>query len=216
MERPRRGTARDAALVPRLATQRLSLYLRQLEALQRAGERMASSRGLAQALGFTDAQVRRDLGYFGQFGYPGVGYRVDELVARARRILGTDRTWPVVVMGAGNLGRALASYRGFARQGFRIVALFDADPARAGERVAGIRVLPPKDLKRVAAREGVRIAIIAVPAEAAQRVCDLLVRAGIQGILNFAPAPLVARRSIVVCGVDLAIQLEQISYQLSR
>src|SRR5438128_1758525 len=120
--------------VPNPAVRRLSLYLRQLESFQRKNRRTISSKQLGESLGLTDAQVRKDFAYFGQFGHPGIGYRVDDLIAQVKRILGTDKTWNVLLVGAGNLGRALLAYKGFDQKGFRLVAVFDADPAKVGKK----------------------------------------------------------------------------------
>src|SRR6187431_1305299 len=120
--------------IPNPAVRRLSLYLRQLETFRRKDRRTISSKQLGGSLGLTDAQVRKDLAYFGQFGHPGIGYRVDELIGQVRRILGTDKTWNVLLVGAGNLGRALMAYRGFDQKGFRLVAVFDADPGKVGKK----------------------------------------------------------------------------------
>src|SRR2546422_11082083 len=128
MEHPR------PELIPNPAVRRLSLYLRQLEAFQRKERRTISSKQLGESLGLTDAQVRKDLAYFGQFGHPGIGYRVDDLIDEVRHILGTDKVWDVLLVGAGNLGRALLSYRGFDSKGFRLTAVFDNDPAKAGKK----------------------------------------------------------------------------------
>src|SRR5687768_12907895 len=127
MEQPRPPES-----VPNPAVRRLSLYLRQLESLKRTDRTTVSSKQLGQSLGLTDAQVRKDLAYFGQFGHPGIGYRVDDLIGQVKRILGTDKTWNVIMVGAGNLGRALASYRGFNNKGFKLVAIFDADASKVG------------------------------------------------------------------------------------
>src|SRR6266436_9157811 len=120
--------------IPNPAVRRLSLYLRQLEAFQRKDRRTISSKQLGESLNLTDAQVRKDLAYFGQFGHPGIGYRVDDLITQVKRILGTDKTWNVLLVGAGNLGRALLSYRGFDAKGFRLTAVFDNDPAKVGKK----------------------------------------------------------------------------------
>src|SRR5881275_2271008 len=120
--------------IPNPAVRRLSLYLRQLEAFKRKDRRTISSKQLGESLGLTDAQVRKDLAYFGQFGHPGIGYRVDDLIGQVKRILGTDKIWNVLLVGAGNLGRALMAYRGFDAKGFRIAAVFDIDPAKVGKR----------------------------------------------------------------------------------
>src|ERR687897_1781011 len=129
MEQPRPES------VPNPAVRRLSLYLRQLEALKRGGRSTVSSKQLGESLGLTDAQVRKDLAYFGQFGHPGIGYRVDELIAQVKRILGTDRTWNILLVGAGNLGRALSAYRGFEAKGFRLITVFDNDPGKVSKRL---------------------------------------------------------------------------------
>src|SRR5262245_30588992 len=176
--------------VPKATVGRLSLYLRQLERFLKDGTKVVSSRLLGNALGITDAQVRKDLGYFGPFGRSGVGYQVELLIQTIRRILGTDRGWPVALVGIGNLGRALVGYRGFRRQGFQIQAIFDTDPAKFGQAIEGIRVDSVDRLAERIAQQKISMAIIAVPAEAAQVVADRLVAAGVQGILNFAPVPL--------------------------
>ncbi len=193
---------------------RLSLYLRQLERMLRDGIEKVSSRRLGEALGISDAQVRKDLGYFGHFGRAGVGYPVEELVKSVRRILGTDHEWPVALVGIGNLGRALVGYRGFRRQGFQIRAIFDLDPQKVGQSIEGICVEPASDLARRVAELKITLGIIAVPAEAAQAIADTLVSAGVKGILNFAPAPISVPDRISLVAVDLAIQLESLSYQV--
>src|SRR3954466_12387268 len=161
-------------LIPNPAVRRLSLYLRQLEAFQRKDRRTISSKQLGESLGLTDAQVRKDLAYFGQFGHPGIGYRVDELITKVKQILGTDKTWNVLLVGAGNLGRALMAYRGFDAKGFRLVAVFDADPAKTGKKVAPFTFQPLTELRETIAREHIRLAILAVPADAAQDVVNQL------------------------------------------
>lgn len=204
--------------IPLLAVRRLSLYLRQLEALARDGRATISSRELGKALGLTDAQVRKDLAYFGQFGHPGIGYRVDEVIQRVKRILGTDRTWNTALIGAGNLGQALLAYRGFERKGFRLVAIFDSDRAKVGsrpDRIENVAVQHISDLPRTVARLKVMLAMIAVPAAAAQAVADQLVSAGVRGILNFAPVALAVPDSVAVSSVDLAVRLEQLSFQVN-
>ena len=169
---------------------------------------------MGQLLGLTDAQVRKDLAHFGQFGYPGIGYRCEELIAAIRSILGTDRAWPVAIVGVGNLGRALLGYRGFEHQGFRIVAAFDADPSKVGMEIEGIRIHPIEDLDAVIRREGIRLGMIAVPASAAQNVANRLVACGIDGIVNFAPVTLANPDTICIVGVDVAIELEQLTFSV--
>lgn len=201
--------------IPVAAVRRLSLYLRQLEAFQQAGTITVSSRQLGDTLAITDAQVRKDLAYFGQFGHPGLGYKVDDLITRIRHILGTDKTWNVVVIGAGNLGRALLQYRGFGKKGFHVVAAFDSNSAKVGQFIGGTPVLPMEDLPRIVQERGVRLALLAVPAESAQEVCNQLARAGVMGVLNFAPINLAPSPPLAVNAVDLAVQLEQLSFQVT-
>ena len=205
-----------SSLIPRATAARLSLYLRYLESLERDGEETTSSRHLGDALGVTAAQVRKDLGYFGQFGFPGIGYRVAELSRVIRGILGTDRAWNVALVGIGNLGSALVRYRGFERQGFRIVALFDSNPRLVGQVLAGVEVHPLERLEDVVRDEKVRLGILAVPADAAQEVADRLVQAGIQGIFNFAPTVINLPENVEYVSIDLAVELEQLTFFVSR
>jgi redox-sensing transcriptional repressor len=198
--------------VPQAVVNRLSLYLRELHHLVRDGNETASSTQIGKLLGFTDAQVRKDLAYFGPFGYPGVGYRCQELIDAIKNILGTNQVWPVVLIGVGNLGRALLGYRGFGNQGFKVVAAFDGDPSKVGRKIDGIDVFPLENLKPTIESQNIRIAILAVPAASAQAVAEKLVEAGINGILNFAPVTLTVSKEIHVVGVDLAIELEQLAY----
>jgi len=202
-------------LVPNPAVRRLSLYLRQLESWQRKGTVTVSSKQLGDSLGFTDAQVRKDLAYFGQFGYPGVGYRVEEMIGELRHILGTDETWNMVLVGAGNLGRAMLAYRGFEAKGFRIVAVFDADPRKIGKKLATLPIQPLTALKATIVAQSIRLAILAVPADHAEEVADQLVDAGIRGILNFAPVTLTLPPKVAVNSVDVAVQLEQLSFYVN-
>jgi redox-sensing transcriptional repressor len=201
--------------IPAPAVFRLSFYLRQLEVFQRAEKHTISSKQLGDALGYTDAQVRKDLAYFGQFGHPGIGYRVEELIAQLRKILGTDKVWNVALVGAGNLGRALIAYRGFLRKGFRLAAIFDADEKKVGQEFGDLTVASMGILPAVTAGQNIKLAILSVPAEAAQAVADKLVAAGIRGILNFAPVSITVPPEISVQGVDLAVQLEQLSFKMS-
>jgi len=206
--------------VPKAVVSRLSLYLRELQHLVRDGNETTSSTQLGKLLGFTDAQVRKDLAYFGQFGYPGIGYRCSELIEAVKGILGTNQPWPLAIVGMGNLGRALIGYRGFQHQGFHILAAFDNDPAKIGKDVDGVPIYHLDDIGRVAKEQRIRLAIISVPAPAAQRVADALVAAGIEGILNFAPVTLNLPKHVRTVGVDLAMELEQLSFavvnQLAR
>lgn len=204
--------------IPAPAVRRLSLYLRHLETTQARNHSTVSSRELSRAVGVTDAQVRKDLAYFGQFGHAGIGYRVDELIARMRQILGADQVRRVILVGAGNLGRALMSYRGFRKKNFDLVAVFDNDASKIGLPTPGLpaeRIRPLDDLPRIVAEQDVRLAVIAVPAPAAQAVADQLAAAGVRGLLNFAPMILQTRPGVTLSSVDLAVQLEQLAFQVN-
>ena len=214
--RPQPGEIPSDASVPKVVVSRLSLYLRELQRLQAAGQQTISSSQLGTLLGFSDAQVRKDLGFFGQFGYPGVGYRCDELIRAMRDILGTNHPWPVVMVGVGNLGQALLGYRGFGRQNFSIQAAFDADPAKVGQTIQGIRIQHIDELPDVVKEKGIRLGMIVVPAERAQEAADRLVAAGIEGIVNFAPVTLTLQPHVQSVSVDLAIELEQLSFAVTN
>jgi redox-sensing transcriptional repressor len=190
------------------------MYLRFLEGLESGQRETVSSSQLARSLGLTAAQVRRDLAYFGQFGFPGVGYKVANLVHELKRILGTDKTWHVALVGAGNLGTALLRYRGFRKQGFEIAAVFDADPKLEGKVISGLTIRSTKDMAKVIRESRIRIAILAVPAEAAEEAAAQCVAAGVHGILNFAPTRLSVPDSVIVHPVDLALQLEQLAFRM--
>ena len=196
----------------RASVGRLSLYLRRLEGLLREGTTKVSSGQLGEALGVGDAQVRKDLAYLGNLGHPGIGYAAPELTAAIRRALGIDREWAVALAGVGNLARALLHYHGFAARGFRVVALFDADPAKVGQRVEGLTVHGPESMPAVIAATGAEVGVLAVPAEPAQAVADALIAAGIRGLLNFAPAVLRVPPGVSVVSVDLTVQLEQLAF----
>jgi redox-sensing transcriptional repressor len=198
--------------VPKAVVNRLSLYLRELQQLLRGGHETISSSHLGNLLGFSDAQVRKDLAYFGHFGYPGIGYRCEELVAAIRKILGTDLNWPVAMVGAGNLGRALLGYKGFGTQNFRIAAAFDVDPSKSNATIEGVPVYPLEKLAEVVREQKIKLGMIVVPATAAQSVADKLVAAGIEGIVNFAPVTIAVPPSVRLVGVDLAMELEQLSF----
>ena len=196
----------------RASVGRLSLYLRQLESLLREGTTKVSSGALGEALGVSDAQVRKDLAYLGNLGHPGVGYAATELVAAIRRALGIDREWSVALTGVGNLGRALLRYRGFAERGFRVAALFDADPAKVGQRVDGLEVHAPDEMPRLLPSLGVELGVLTVPAESAQAVADAMAAAGVRGLLTFAPGVLRRPAGVSVVSVDLTVQLEQLAF----
>jgi redox-sensing transcriptional repressor len=200
--------------VPKAVVSRLSLYLRELHHLVRDGQETTSSHQLGRLLGFTDAQVRKDLAYFGHFGYPGIGYRCEELISAIKRILGTDQQWNSALIGAGNLGRALLGYKGFQQCGFRLVAAFDMDDTKVGGHIEGVQIYHLDRLPELAKAQNIRLALVAVPASAAQTVADRLVAAGVEGILNFAPVTLTLPTTVSHVGVDLAIELEQLSFSV--
>jgi redox-sensing transcriptional repressor len=178
----------------------------------REGAEKVSSRALGEPLGVTDAQVRKDLAALGSLGHPGVGYAAPELIAAIRHVLGVDRTWNAALVGVGNLARALLNYQGFTERGFRIVALFDADPAKIGQRVDGLEIHDARQLARVAASRGIELGILTVPAEAAQPTAEALAAAGVRGILTFAPGVLRLPPEVSVVSVDLTVQLEQLAF----
>ncbi len=199
-------------IAPKAVVSRLSLYLRELQHLIRDGHETTSSTQLGGRLGVTDAQIRKDLAYFGQFGYPGIGYRCEELVGQIRKILGTDHDWPVAIVGLGNLGTALLGHRGFSQKGFRVVAGFDIDPNKIGRQIHSVPVFDLQLLQQTVQSEAIRLAILAVPAAVAQEVADRLVAAGIHGIMNFTPVTISLPTSVSIVAVDLAIELEQLSF----
>jgi redox-sensing transcriptional repressor len=202
--------------VPAAVVSRLSLYLRELQHLVVEGAQTTSSSQLGERLGFSDAQVRKDLAHFGNFGHPGIGYRCDELIAEIRRILGTDRRWSVALVGVGNLGRALLGYRGFSSQGFSLAAAFDSDPAKIGTVVEGMEILALERLAQVVAERKIELGLIAVPGPFAQAAADQLVAAGVGGIVNFAPVTLALPENVSQVGVDLARELEQVAFAVAN
>jgi redox-sensing transcriptional repressor len=209
---PLREVSAGEPRLSRASVGRLSLYLRRLEGLLQEGAVTISSGQLGEALGVTDAQVRKDLAYLGNLGMPGVGYPARGLVAAIRRTLGIDRDWAVAVVGVGNLARALLRHRGFREQGFRFVALFDADPAKIGQSVEGLQVNAPDQMTAVIRATGAELGLVTVPSESAQGVADALVAAGIRGLLNFAPVVLRLPPGVSLVAVDLAVQLEQLAF----
>ncbi len=202
--------------IPDATVSRLPVYLRSL--LELAGTNVAtvSSERLAERCGVNAAKVRKDLSHLGSYGTRGVGYDVELLLSQISRELGLTQDWPVAIVGLGNLGHALANYRGFGARGFHIVALFDADPRRAGEQIDGITVRPMTELAAVASTTPIAIGIIAVPATVAQEVADALVEAGVVSILNFAPAVLNVPERISLRKVDLSIELQILSFYSQR
>ena len=199
-----------------MTIRRLSVYTRCLLQLEEDGVKTVSSQELADRFNLNSAQVRKDLAYFGEFGVRGIGYCVSGLKAELQKILGLDREWAVVLVGFGNLGSALFHYKGFARQGFRIVTVVDDDPAKARREVDQVPIVASRDVAREIKARGAQIAIIAVPTESAQTVTDQLVAAGIKAILNFAPTRLKVPRDVRLKNVDLSIELETLSFYLAK
>ena len=206
-----------AEQVSELTTSRLSVYLRCLTQLETAGVETISSQALAEQFHLNAAQIRKDLAYFGEFGVRGVGYYVKDLKLHLRQILGLDRKLRVAVLGAGNLGLALADYPGFRREGFEIVAMFDLSRDKIGHRSrAGVPIYDMRDLRKVARREQIRIAVIAVPAAAAQSVVNTVAAAGIKAILNFSPGAIKVPDGVKVKSMDLTVSLESLSFFLAQ
>ncbi|HEU4889695.1 MAG TPA: redox-sensing transcriptional repressor Rex, partial [Thermoanaerobaculia bacterium] len=205
----------DREVISELTTSRLSVYLRCLTYLESQGQKTVSSHELAEKFHLNSAQIRKDLACFGEFGTRGVGYDVSRLRAHLIETLGIDRTRNVLIVGAGNLGMALADYAGFNSNGFHLVAIVDTDPEKVGRSSrSGIPVLPWERLPEIVRRNHVDIGIVAVPAEGAQLVHDTLADAGIHAILNFAPMQMKHRPGVKVRSVDLRINLESLSFHL--
>jgi redox-sensing transcriptional repressor len=202
--------------IPEATVNRLPVYLRALYALADRGIATVSSEELAAAAGVNSAKLRKDLSHLGSYGTRGVGYDVEYLVYQVSRELGLTQDWPVIIVGAGNLGHALANYGGFASRGFRVEAIFDSDPLTVGTRIASQVVRHTDEIESVIARHGVSIAVIATPAAAAQGVCERLVAAGITGILNFAPVVLNVPSGVDVRKVDLSIELQILAFHAQR
>ena len=195
---------------------RLSNYLRVLDEIASAGEDMVSSHGLAGRSGVTPAQVRKDLSFFGSFGKRGLGYPVPELADRLREILGLKQRYQVGMIGAGKIGSALVQYRGFKQRGFDIVAIFDSDPAKIGRQWNGLTIQDIATLEAEFARRPLGMAVLVTPADVAQAVTDRLVALGVKAVLNFAPVQLVVPDDVVVKTVNLALELETLSYALAN
>lgn len=198
--------------IPEATVARLPLYHRVLVDLAAHGDTTVSSDQLASGSGVNAAKVRKDLSYLGTYGTRGVGYSADALIHEIGRELGLTQEWPVLVVGAGNLGQALVNYRGFGARGYEIVALIDSDPAKRGREVGGLIVEAVDHVERIVAERGVAIGLIATPADVAQEVADRLVRAGVGAILNFAPTVLTVPPSVSLRKVDLATELQILSF----
>lgn len=198
--------------IPKKAIYRLSIYYRCLQKLSANGLNTVSSTTLARAAGVKPAQLRKDLAYFGQFGTRGLGYPVEVLASTIRDTLGREHLQPVILVGAGNLGSALLRYHGFEKEGFEVIAAFDANPVATRARGVSIPVFPDSELESFIKSKSVKLAILCVPVEFAQAVVNRLVTAGIQGVLNFSPIVLEVGPEVTVNNVDLALELEHLSY----
>jgi redox-sensing transcriptional repressor len=210
------GVSRRSRRIPEATVARLPVYLRSLLEVAGTNTVTISSERLAEMAGVNAAKVRKDLSYLGSYGTRGVGYDVEYLLFQISRELGLTQDWPVVIVGIGNLGHALANYKGFSARGFRVVALVDADAGKVGEQVGGIAVRHLDDLPAIAADEGVAIGIVATPASAAQDVADRLVAAGVTSILNFAPSVISVPKGVSLRKVDLSIELQILSFYQQR
>lgn len=203
-----------AKRIPDIVVGRLPLYLRVLSALHAEGRALTSSKEMGEMLGLSSAQIRKDLSHFGEFGKQGTGYDVAELHARLRQILNLEREWPMVLVGAGHLGSAVASYTGFLERGFRICGVFDADPTKIGARVGAHLVRPVEEMTDFIRQQRILVAMIAVPAAAAQSVADQLIDAGVRAILNYAPVTLSVPPSVRVENIDPVLHLQHMTYYL--
>jgi redox-sensing transcriptional repressor len=202
--------------IPDVVVRRLPIYARSLSYLAEEGVRSVSSQELGERIGVTAAQIRKDLSYFGEFGKQGIGYNVEYLLGHIRRILGLNDAWPVVLVGAGHLGQAIARYEGFRSRGIDIVGLFDNDPGKIGLELGKLKVQPDTELPAVLRDQHIRLAIVAVPASRAQGVVDSLVENGVQGILNYAPVVVQAPEGVWVRHIDPVALLHSMTYYLAR
>lgn len=208
--------ATDKNSIPAAAVPRLSQYLRKLQEMQNRGTTTTSSKQLADEVGTNPAQIRKDLSYFGEFGIRGVGYDVGRLITELRKCLGLDRSWNVIILGSGKLGTALARYRGFQKQGFNLVGMFDAASGIIGKDMGGGPVMPVDQLEDFLKKTAVHIAVITTPASVAQSLIDRVVRAGVSSVLNFAPIRATVPEPAVLRQVDLSTELMILSFYLNQ
>ena len=201
--------------IPQIVIGRLPLYLRVLKRLQKEGKIYVSSQELGRLLEVSAAQIRKDLSHFGELGKRGTGYHIEFLIEQLVKILNTDKVWKMAVVGAGDVGRALANYRGFINRGFQVSAIFDCDPQKIGTQIAGLTIRDCSEMKEVVEKEGIKIAVIATPEGSAQQVADDLIENGVKAILNYAPIYLKVPKNIHVEHIDPAVHLQKLSYYLS-
>jgi redox-sensing transcriptional repressor len=202
--------------IPDIVIGRLPIYLRALQRLEQEGVLITSSHELGRRLGISSAQIRKDLSHFGEFGKQGTGYHIASLRPELERILNVDREWAVALVGIGDLGRAIAHYGGFAQRGFVISHLFDSDPHKIGQKIGNLEILPADEIGMVIKKANVKIAMIATPADVAQEVADVLVKAGVRAILNYAPLILIVPEGVRVQYIDPGIHLQRMAYYLDK
>ncbi len=202
--------------IPDIVIGRLPIYLRALNRLAGEGHEITSSHELGQRLGISSAQIRKDLSHFGGFGKQGTGYQIEYLQEKLRKVLNIDREWEVALIGMGDLGKAIANYRGFSDRGFHIACLFDSAPDKIGQTIGEFTVRPISELKESIEAQHIRLAMVAVPAEYAQGVADILVESGIKGILNYAPINLTVPSTVQVQYIDPVVGLQRMTYYLDE
>lgn len=200
--------------IPDIVISRLPVYLRALERLSQEGHEVTSSHELGKHLGISSAQIRKDLSHFGGFGKQGTGYRIPFLVTQLRQVLKVEQEWEVALLGAGDLGNAVARYKGFSNRGFRVACIFDSAPDKINKKIGSSIILPFEDAPRIIAERGIKIAMIAVPAENAQTVADMIISAGITAILNYAPINLKVPATVHVQYIDPVLHLQRMTYYL--
>lgn len=204
----------DKKPIPDIVVGRLPMYLRALQHMDLEGRRVTSSQELGERLGISAAQLRKDLSHFGEFGKQGTGYEIEYLAEQLSQILKVDRVWDLAVVGAGDIGSAVARYQGFANRGFKVVHIFDSDPAKIGTTVGNFEVLDSGDMVAVIREAGIKVAMITVPANQAQAVADELVKAGIRAILNYAPLSISVPPGVYVQHTDPVTHLQRMTYYL--
>jgi redox-sensing transcriptional repressor len=200
--------------IPDIVIGRLPIYLRALNRMIQDKQEYTSSHELGERLGISSAQIRKDLSHFGEFGKQGTGYNIAYLYDQIRHILRVDREWPMAVVGVGDLGHAIAHYKGFTARGFRVTCLFDADPAKIGERVAGLTILSIHEIADEIQRQHIQVAMIATPADQAQMVANQLIQAGVRAILNYAPISLAVPPHVHVQYIDPVAHLQHMTFYL--
>ena len=200
--------------IPDIVIGRLPLYLRSLQRMAQEGRKVTSSQELGERLGISAAQIRKDLSQFGEFGKQGTGYQIDYLTKQLSQILHVDRVWDMAVVGAGDVGHAVASYQGFVDRGFQITMIFDKDPSKIGAQFGDFTIIDGSEMVETIRSSGVKVAMVAVPAETAQQVADELVEAGVEAILNYAPIRLNVPGNVRVQHIDPAIHLQRMTYYI--